>query len=259
MSAFRAITAEEEAATALILALKHRRYPGADRLDHRRHEQKVAITPFLQAVAKAFSDPEVPPPQIHISTKEPRVEISMDISTFTDAPKPFYVSPDEPLNFAVQSDKQGGRMQAHRFERDFHAIAEGRGAADILAYVRSEANMRNQLLYANEEGIPHISFGDGFLIERARRVCRLFVLTIAVLQTPKHQLFVVQCLEAFLAALRKLDAPFFSFADAMPKRTGPMLQIEQQPDGSYRTGVVQRIVGDADIRYQFLPVWRVRY
>jgi hypothetical protein len=40
MALFRAITAEEEAATALILAMKQRRYPGAELLDYRRVQRR---------------------------------------------------------------------------------------------------------------------------------------------------------------------------------------------------------------------------
>jgi hypothetical protein len=43
MAAFRAITAEEEAATALIVSLKRKRYPNSDRLNARNHDHKSSI------------------------------------------------------------------------------------------------------------------------------------------------------------------------------------------------------------------------
>src|SRR4051812_48496164 len=51
MAGFRAITAEEEAASALLLALQQKQYPNSSRLNHRDHTQKTALTPFLNAVA----------------------------------------------------------------------------------------------------------------------------------------------------------------------------------------------------------------
>src|SRR4030042_2912383 len=47
MSMFRAITAEEEVATALFLSLKRRHYVGANRLKHRDHVHKNAVIPFV--------------------------------------------------------------------------------------------------------------------------------------------------------------------------------------------------------------------
>jgi hypothetical protein len=47
MAAFRAITAEEEAASALILSLKQKNYPNSSRLNHRDHIQKSALIPSL--------------------------------------------------------------------------------------------------------------------------------------------------------------------------------------------------------------------
>lgn len=52
---FRAITAEEEAATALMFALKLRGYPRSNRLKPRDHGQKSAWTPLIEAIGKMFA------------------------------------------------------------------------------------------------------------------------------------------------------------------------------------------------------------
>src|SRR4051812_32687695 len=54
MAAFRAITAEEEAATALFHSLKRHRYPGSELLKPRDHLQKNAVAPFCSAVSRLF-------------------------------------------------------------------------------------------------------------------------------------------------------------------------------------------------------------
>lgn len=47
MAVFRAITAEEEAASALFHALKRRGYPDSGKLNPRLHEHKAALTPYI--------------------------------------------------------------------------------------------------------------------------------------------------------------------------------------------------------------------
>lgn len=61
--------------------------------------------------------------------------------------------------------------------------------------------MRNQLIYAADQGITSIAFDDGFLLKRRRRVTAMSILATAIMQTPMHQLFLVQCLEAPIMAL----------------------------------------------------------
>lgn len=55
MALFRAITAEEEAATALLRALQVRRYADAGKLLPRDHLQKAAVYPYLRAITKHAS------------------------------------------------------------------------------------------------------------------------------------------------------------------------------------------------------------
>ena len=55
MALFRCLTAEEEAATAVFLALKSRQYEGASRLNHRNHRDKTAVIPFFRAVSANFA------------------------------------------------------------------------------------------------------------------------------------------------------------------------------------------------------------
>ncbi|PLU07434.1 hypothetical protein BMJ29_02810 [Sinorhizobium medicae] len=67
MSFFRAITAEEEAATALILALKQRRYPGSEKLNPWEHLHKAAVSPFLDAVGNVLAETGMPAPRLSIN------------------------------------------------------------------------------------------------------------------------------------------------------------------------------------------------
>src|SRR5688572_22622865 len=58
LAAFALITADEEAITAIMHALKRRNYPGADRLRTYNHNHKWAFIPFLKAMTMAFQAKE---------------------------------------------------------------------------------------------------------------------------------------------------------------------------------------------------------
>lgn len=55
MAAFRAITAEEESATAVMYAIKRHAYPGHEYLNVRDHIHKNALSPFLTAVGEVLA------------------------------------------------------------------------------------------------------------------------------------------------------------------------------------------------------------
>lgn len=55
MAIFRAITAEEEAATGLLRALQARGYADSREIQPRDHLQKAAVYPYLRAIAKHTS------------------------------------------------------------------------------------------------------------------------------------------------------------------------------------------------------------
>jgi len=54
MSAFRAITAEEEAATAVFLSLKLRKYENSDKLKPMDHSHKSAFATFVMSSGKTL-------------------------------------------------------------------------------------------------------------------------------------------------------------------------------------------------------------
>ena len=61
--------------------------------------------------------------------------------------------------------------------------------------------------------VPSVTFPRALLLTKLRRVCVLMQITIGVLQTPKQQSFAIQCLEAYLGALRKLPEQGYTFDD----------------------------------------------
>lgn len=228
MSAFRAITAEEEAATALILALKRQLYPGADRLNPRNHVHKSALWPLISALGGLFYDLKIPGPQIVISGEgPPRVTLRINMTKLAGHDgEPVWMEPDHPLNFEIRTGPISDKV-VHLFEEELAAIASNAGDQSIRVYVERQANQRNRLLYASDKGLPDISFTDNMLLARAHRVSILAILTVIVLQTPQHQQLVLQCLEALLRALDAIGSTIFDYGEEVERagflidRTGP--------------------------------------
>ena len=75
MSAFRAITAEEEAATALILALKMRQYPGADVLKYNNHVHKSAVFFIMREANNFLAEGRKVPFETYLHTIGPHPDI----------------------------------------------------------------------------------------------------------------------------------------------------------------------------------------
>lgn len=235
MSAFRALTAEEEAATSIIEALKRQRYPGAEKLQAKSHIHKCSIWPLVRAVNHVMSRVGLPPPQVVLSRSgKPHLKVSVNITALAGIEgAPMWAQPDHPLNFAIRSGSASKTVIAS-FEEELAQLASLTGEQSISSYMALEANQRNLLLYASDHGIPHVSFSDDMLIERGRRVSVLLTIMIAIAQTPVHQIFVVQCLEAILRALKRIEGGLFDY-DALKRPFGtPQISIERSADAGRR-------------------------
>ena len=215
MAGFRAITAEEEAATGLIVALKQRHYPHSDRLNPWNHKHKSALTPFLQAVAKVFVSAGFPNPTLHLqpASDPPRVDIYFRAQDFgISAAADDMIGPSEPLHAVISEGTAG--TDDHRtmmFKEELQELADAAHAANIDHLVNQEANLRNQLLYADNSGYPLAVVPDEFIKERLRRVSVLLILTIAVLQTSELQLLAVQVVESLARVLTRFEGPSYEY------------------------------------------------
>lgn len=234
MSLLRAITAEEEAATALMLALKARKYPGADRLDHRRHEHKAGVAPFLEAIRQVFGVVEYASPQIHLSWADdrPRLDVSMSaFATGVSTDPEQRMQPDEPFNFVIREGLHEDTGKVMTFSEQLEKLASEKGVNEILDFIRKEANVRNLLLYAQPNGMPSVMFPRSLILGKLARVCAILQVTIGILQTPIHQLFAVQCLEAYLGAVRRLPEQGFDFEPEEPVGDRNRILVTKIDDG----------------------------
>lgn len=240
MAAFRAITAEEEAATALIFALQRRRYPRANELDSYKHAHKAGLTPFLRAIESMIAESPLPRPKIVLKHTEdpPRIDIFFDGAAL-GIPGDLSVSPEEPLQGVLSHGNAESGSEVAMFTEQLQALADGRGAKDILAVIRADANLRNQVLYAADDGIPEVQKVDAFLLGRRRPVFILLALTIMILQTKQIQLFAVQALHAYLSALGKA-AQAFDYQAAIGPPSSLAIKIVSSLEGPPIASIEQR-------------------
>ena len=209
MSYFRSLTAEEEASTALILALKQQRYPGANRLNAFDHVHKAAVWAIIEALGRGHLAKGLPIPVISVAKEgRPRITLNVDVAPLTGSDEPLWMQPVDPFHLVIHSDEKG-EFEVHRWQRELAQMAGE--SSSIEEYIRSEANKRNVILYASDKGIPAVRFGDELILERLERVKWIMVVAIGVLQTKNLQLLVQQALEALLIAVRRFEGTGFDF------------------------------------------------
>jgi hypothetical protein len=202
MAAFRALTAEEEAASGLMHCLKERGYKNAELLKPKDHVQKNAVSPFLDVLGVSFAKTigsyfGKPILKLESVREERRLMIALPVSI---AGEEQWILPIPPLNFTAKVD---GKSLSYRPEID--QLVEAKGRKNIIDYLKAQANQRNLLLYAGPNGYPgKVSVPGGFLDARKGRVLVL-VRAYLLIQPYNEQLtFVQEALDAFLSMLGSL-------------------------------------------------------
>lgn len=236
---FRAITAEEEAATALMIALRQRRYPGSRALQPTRHADKAGFSIMVKMVGAFFAESGWPNPQLMLVTdkKRPRIDVRIPGKSWGFPPDQMII-PDEPLNLTVKISKgeEPGRLTL--FEERFAALASEAGADSIKAHIETEANLRSALLYASDKGLMVVENPQPSILERKRRTFILIGLVIIILQSKGHQLFAVQALQTYLLALGRSSDDVFDYT---PRGPDPDLLIEvRKTDGGEPMTTIRR-------------------
>lgn len=199
MAVFRAITAEEEAARAIIHALQRHRYPGASKLKWRRHDHKAAVAPFFDIVLRFIS--QIPGLETHLkwNRDDPRSQLELGIR-FPFLPERSWMYPVPPLHFNLQANDK-----VHDFIPEIQSLASERNVTSIQEYVEQRANQRNQILYASDQGIPRIDRPiTDYLLSRRDAIFRMLGVFVLIDPYREQQLFVHQTLDAFLGIVPRL-------------------------------------------------------
>lgn len=210
MSVFRAITAEEEAASALFHCLKVHRYKNSERLLFNKHTYKLGLFPYVKAIGRFFDDlltqDTVPFDrfQMRFTEKGGRKAIELLLNMpghgLTARPTP-------PLHFTMSSPES---KEVCTFEANFEALIEGDGFDDALKYVKHCAAQRNKLLYAENSGRPKVEGNiEGFLGEQRKKVMAFLYIVLMIDPWEKEEgtsLFVQQALDSYLLILKRIEA-----------------------------------------------------
>lgn len=206
MAIFRAITAEEEAATALFKSLQRLKYRGVDKLKPYQHIQKNAVIPFWDAITRVTAK---------VGNQMPKTELFFELDNkrlvtrfkhkHPQTNEAIWAYPIPPLNFSISGGPVNGKMKKEDFSEGVKDIVAGANVKDIIDYIRDRADLRNRLLYASPTGCPDV-LGD---IEKSLKIYQRHVFIILRMYMliepyPSDQLFVQQALEAFLKTLRLL-------------------------------------------------------
>ena len=199
MAAFRAITAEEEAATGIIIALKDIRYAHSELLKPKDHKHKSGLWSLFQMISGFIQDTDAKEyfeGKVIEGTGENVGKLGVCFpSPFPDDSR--WIYPVPPLNFNISSD---GKNVA--FQKQAEKLASAHNKNQLKSYISKEANLRNQLIYASQEGIPNVTEEPtNFICNRERRVMVFTYVYLLICQYPERQLFVQQCLDVYLRLL----------------------------------------------------------
>lgn len=153
MACFRAICAEEEAATSVLASLRDQGYPLSDKYHLWSHENKIGVAFLIQSVVewyKTYFDFDQLPfgKPIFVTTDEPgrpAIEIVLPIKGAGHS-----LRPRPPLH--VQT--QGATAFSSIIGNKLRELVKRKLHSEIKSEIKGKANARNLLLYATDKGLP---------------------------------------------------------------------------------------------------------
>jgi len=200
MAILRIITAEEEASTAIIHALKRRGYKNSNLLNHRNHNHKHAIWPFfvaftgvLQVLDGKIEGQLVFEPDEISSKLSPKIRFR-----FVGQSHPGYFYPIPPLDMELHLEN-GQEKSLYDFETELKKLATDFNCNAIIDHINKEANFRNQVLYASQEGLPRIEGNvRENILARGQRIFTMMAICLLIDFYPQKQLLVQQLCDSLV-------------------------------------------------------------
>jgi hypothetical protein len=221
IASFRAITAAEEAASALIRSLQLRKYPDADQIKLWMHPHKAAVYFFLRAVHHEVFRNKVVTMNVTLSADPPKLTIALPIRQFGQPPpdmEDYQIVLTDPLGMV---GSRPGITEDDYFDAAVQKVAGSRRVDKLIA---KEANGRNRILYAHDTGLPRSQATLEGIESRERGAKLCIILAIAIMQVDHHQGMVLQCLRGFLKVIGRADVQ-------RPRLAGDELGLITQGDG----------------------------
>ncbi len=203
MAIFRSITAEEEAATAIFIALKEKGYDNAKKLKFKNHAYKQALEPFIRSICtfsekfskvSGFPFGEKFQLKIEGEGKEKKLSLSFYYMQGT-------VTAIPPLEFEIKLDDK-----PYHFDNELLEITSGKSRNDVVKHIEKIANLRNEILYAQPAGIPKIESNIEGYIRKKKNIVFILLRVFALTYPYKEKaLFVQQALNAYLAMMGEIE------------------------------------------------------
>ncbi|TKB57396.1 hypothetical protein [Ferrimonas aestuarii] len=207
MSIFRLITAEEEAATAIILMLKEHGYDGSKRLSKNNHLHKQCLHTYICSVWDAIKGdlhlmiPEMP--EMRWTEVDGQHAIKLMFKINIDG-QSFVAEPSSPMNFQVSNNEE-----PHDFSGEIFSFLEEKGFSDTVKHLKENANLRNKLLYSDGNKIPN-SLSDTsngkydklarYLLSKTNALIAMYYMTAPYKKANKAH-FLQQSLDGYLKVL----------------------------------------------------------
>lgn len=201
MAVFRCYTAEEEAASGLMFCLKDKGYDNANKLNPKDHMQKNAVIQFFSILAQFIED-EFRQFNIDLflnvvqndNQKNLVFVVEMDLGEGLHT----YI-PNPPFNIILQYE-----MKRLSYKKQIEKLMLSREVNNISTYIKTLANQRNLLLYANEKGYPsEVTITDKFFPAYQKRVFAMLRTYLMIEPYKEKQPFVQDILDAFLQMIEK--------------------------------------------------------
>jgi hypothetical protein len=201
IASFRAITGEEEAATALMKAIALRRYRHANHFNPHDHQHKAAVIACVRAIGLDIQ-PILAEFQLVFDFEKRRIDIKVPLSNFdVIGGENLAIQPVEPLDFV---HTRNGTSEGNVFKEAIDNLAAKSQFENVRRMVKSIANSRNTLLYASDSSLHQSKATLDILEQRKTTAMVLLVLAVMILQSRKQLRLVGQAISAFLEVISKL-------------------------------------------------------
>lgn len=204
LAVFSAITAEEEAATSVLYALKKLKYEGHERINFRDHVHKAGLYPFIRLLGEAFLPPDAGLQVTlyfgpHFKKDREILRIRMPIGQ--DAGRQICLVPEPPLGF-ISTGPDGKEKNYHK---EVGKIATAHGIKSIFEYIKSLANERNKMLYASPSSIPDVK-DSKVRLEKHTDAALLNLIMYLLIEPHGKQSLVQEALITYLRILGRFSA-----------------------------------------------------
>ncbi|MFN3474280.1 MAG: hypothetical protein ACK4ZW_09570 [Blastomonas sp.] len=201
IASFRAITAEEEAASTIIKCIQLRKYEHANQFNAYNHTHKAAILACTMVVRNSIQ-PIIRECQLIFHYDVPRIDIKIPLSNFDiEGGEKIALQPIEPLDLVHARE---GIPDALLFAEALEDLAKKAKFRDIKLFVANQANSRNTLIYASDRSLPFSQATRESIKVRQNRTVNLLIIAVMIWQSKAHLSLVKQSILSFLGIIGRL-------------------------------------------------------